>query len=125
MEMGYSFVWIADQDPYFVCPDGSIVEFEVRDNIPYLRAGSSDCAPNIGSNTQSVPCAANPALNEGEDSAEEIDSDPRGADAGSDDLIDGEEFVDENPKRDLKAEALSIKHRLHHRVTNPHCDACK
>ena len=62
MEMGYSFVWLADQDPYFVCPDGSIVEFEVGDNIPYLRAGSRGCAPKASSNTQSVPCAAGPEL---------------------------------------------------------------
>jgi hypothetical protein len=126
MEMGYSFVWLSDQDPYFVCPDGMIVELEVRDNIPYLQAGSKDAAPKLAVATQSVPCAASPNAEVGEDAAAIDPGGPSDADHDSDGLADdSEEFEDApNPKRDLKAEAMSIEHRLHHRVKNPHCDAC-
>ncbi len=36
VEMGYSFIWLAGQNPYFIKPDGMIVKFEVHHNIPYL-----------------------------------------------------------------------------------------
>ena len=58
MEMGYSFVWLNGQAPNFICPDGMIVELIVRDNIPYLRPGKSECIPQIPSSAHQVPCAA-------------------------------------------------------------------
>ncbi|WP_288992891.1 hypothetical protein [uncultured Marinobacter sp.] len=122
MEMGYSFVWLADQDPYFVCPDGTIVEFEVKDNIPYLRAGAKRCAPKPGPNKQSVPCAA--AVGDLADSEPVIKDtgDPSGA--HDDGLTSGDELVDVRPKKDLSAEANSLEHRISHRFKNPHCDSC-
>jgi hypothetical protein len=39
MEMGYSFVWIANTPPWLVSPDGRRIDMEVHGNIPFLRVG--------------------------------------------------------------------------------------
>ena len=39
MEMGYSFVWIANTPPWLVSPDGHRIDLEVHGNIPFLRVG--------------------------------------------------------------------------------------
>ena len=40
-------------------------------------------------------------------------------------VIDGDEPWLENPNRDLKKEALSLRHQLLHDGNNPHCPLCK
>ena len=39
MEMGYSFVWIANTSPWLVSPDGDRIDLEVHGNIPSLTIG--------------------------------------------------------------------------------------
>ena len=39
MEMGYTFVWPTGQKPFFIRPDGMIVQVTVENNIPYLIPG--------------------------------------------------------------------------------------
>ena len=58
MHLGYSFIWLAGQKPYFVTPGGTIVHLEVKDDIPYIRVGSAECAPQDAAGTRRVPCAA-------------------------------------------------------------------
>eukprot|EP00972_Heterocapsa_arctica_P046315 6832937-Heterocapsa_arctica.AAC.1 len=45
MTKGYLFIWPAGKNPYFITPDGSCVELEVVDNIPFLRRGAMLCQP--------------------------------------------------------------------------------
>ena len=44
-EQGFSFVWLAGGQPYFVAPWGNTIPLVVQDNIPYLHIGSPECAP--------------------------------------------------------------------------------
>ena len=55
--MGYSFAWPAGEQPYFVLPSGFIVYLEVRDNIPYLRAGAPMCKPRRPVGKKCFACA--------------------------------------------------------------------
>ena len=126
MDMGYSFVWLQGKNPYFMCPDGKIVELRVRDNIPYLMGGSDDCQPKDADTTQSIPFAVGPL--DVPEVVDEVDplSEPAAAEVDTDDSAWESEEVDDapDPKRDLKAEAKSIEHLLDHKVKNPHCDSC-
>eukprot|EP00972_Heterocapsa_arctica_P094801 13980739-Heterocapsa_arctica.AAC.1 len=45
MTKGYSFMWPAGKNPYFTTPDGSRVELDVVDDIPFLRRGAILCQP--------------------------------------------------------------------------------
>ena len=126
MDMGYSFVWMQGKNPHWICPNGMIVELEVRDNIPCLKGGSSDCQPKVASDMQPIPVA----VHSRDDSGEEIDVDPLcepvAAEVDTDDSAwESDEIADApEAKRDLKAEAKTIEHLLNHKVKNPHCDSC-
>ena len=41
MEMGYSFIWIANTSPWLVSPDGDRIDLDVHGNIPFLRIGDA------------------------------------------------------------------------------------
>eukprot|EP00972_Heterocapsa_arctica_P089722 13233785-Heterocapsa_arctica.AAC.1 len=41
MDCGYWFKWPPGKDPYFVKPNGDIVRFYVRNNVPYLDEDNS------------------------------------------------------------------------------------
>ena len=41
MEMGFTFIWPPNQNPYFITPSGQVIQLEVKNNVPYIRAGSS------------------------------------------------------------------------------------
>eukprot|EP00972_Heterocapsa_arctica_P037907 5580015-Heterocapsa_arctica.AAC.1 len=45
MNKGYSFVWPAFNNPYFILPSGFRVELEVIDYIPCLRRGAAISQP--------------------------------------------------------------------------------
>ncbi|MCP4194465.1 MAG: hypothetical protein GY768_27980, partial [Planctomycetaceae bacterium] len=55
MEHGYSFIWLRGEAPYFIKPDGNIVEFDVIDNIPYLIPGKASCQPKTPSKDTVLP----------------------------------------------------------------------
>jgi len=57
MKYGYSFHWPAAQNPYFITPDGKIIELHVRDDIPYLDPGDTLCAPREPKDWVYVPTA--------------------------------------------------------------------
>ena len=39
MEMGYSFVWLANSNPYLLSPSGARIDLQVHGHIPYLQVG--------------------------------------------------------------------------------------
>eukprot|EP00972_Heterocapsa_arctica_P081941 12076717-Heterocapsa_arctica.AAC.1 len=45
MNKGYTFVWPAFCNPYFITPDGFRVELEVIADVPFLRRGSDLSKP--------------------------------------------------------------------------------
>eukprot|EP00972_Heterocapsa_arctica_P094579 13947820-Heterocapsa_arctica.AAC.1 len=45
MNKGYSFIWPAFKNPYFITPSGFRVELEVIDDITCLRRGSDLSKP--------------------------------------------------------------------------------
>ena len=105
MTMGYGFVWRPGRNPFMITNTGKRIHLEVIDYIPYLPV------------TKSIACAAGVSKtvdgNENPELAEEAD-----AEAG-----DTYEVIDCG-KRDLKAEAVSVKHLLTHLPKNPFCETC-
>jgi hypothetical protein len=142
MHLGYSCIWLAGQKPYFVTPGGTIVHLEVKDDIPYIRVGSAECAPQDAAGTRRVPCAASVEELDSEDetsgniAAGGVDAEEEGdlGDAHPDEEFDAAEDTPPPPappagdarpaKRDLKAEAESLEHKLSHIPKNIHCDTC-
>eukprot|EP00974_Lingulodinium_polyedra_P054864 5276899-Lingulodinium_polyedra.AAC.1 len=45
VQHGYSFIWPAKENPYFILPDDRVVQFEVVKYIPYLQPGKPFCRP--------------------------------------------------------------------------------
>jgi hypothetical protein len=143
MHLSYSFIWLVGQKPYFVTPGGTIVHLEVKDDIPYIRVGSEECAPQDAAGTRRVPCAASieEVVSEDETSGnvaaggvDDEEGEEVPGDAHPDEEVDAAEDIPPPPappagdarpaKRDLKAEAESLEHKLSHIPKNIHCDTC-
>ena len=45
MELGYTFIWPTNQEPYFVRLDGMIIHLAIENYIPYLVPNSAHCKP--------------------------------------------------------------------------------
>eukprot|EP00974_Lingulodinium_polyedra_P084836 8211244-Lingulodinium_polyedra.AAC.1 len=45
MQRGFSSVWPAGGNPYFVLPDDRVVQLEVIKDTPYLQPGKRFCRP--------------------------------------------------------------------------------
>eukprot|EP00972_Heterocapsa_arctica_P074014 10923655-Heterocapsa_arctica.AAC.1 len=153
MTKGNSFMWPAGKNPYFITPDGSIVELEVVDNIPFLRRGAILCQPvpllEIGRrNTPHRSWHASPAADVGGGIAALNDEVQIGiiAEVGAplvplairDEIealmpeveapppppvLDAEQAEQVKVRCDLKAYAISREHLLTHKPANPYCDA--
>jgi hypothetical protein len=140
MHLGYSFIWLAGQKPYFVTPGGTIVHLEVKDDIPYILVGSEECAPQDAAGTRRVPCASvEEVVSEDETSGnvavggvdDEEDEEVPG-DAHPDEEHDAAEDILPPPaplvgdawpvKRDLKVGAESLEHKLSYIPKNILCD---
>jgi len=78
MKLGWSFHWPSYRNPYFIRPDGKLVELHVRDDIPYLAPGDALCEPREPDYwtefPSTVPCAAAPC-DVGPDDLPDIDED--------------------------------------------------
>ena len=73
MQKGYSFIWPAGEKPYYVLPDGQVVELEVIDDIPYLRPGCAESQPRAQHGTRNFAC---PAADPGGTGGGEVDDSP-------------------------------------------------
>ena len=137
MSMGYSFHWPSGKHPFFVCPDGMIVEFDVHGDIPYLRSGSRKSAPKTPTREILVPSV--PAVVEspfgiptttwacpssGGDPAVGAEEDEDGEELSETEVADPTAEYNEVEKKSLREAALTIEHKLTHRVKNVFCDSC-
>jgi hypothetical protein len=129
MNQGYSFVWNAGENPYFITPRGKVIGLEVIDDIPYIRRDSAFCQPRDVCAKDYV-LKALPSAPSGSKVIDEVQQ-------AVCDLFgmpyDGEPppipQVGENPEeerkiRNLRDEAQSIQHLLTHKPANKYCDAC-
>ena len=127
MSEGYSFVWCAGANPYFLTPIGTKIELEVIGDIPYLRRGSPLCSPSsiteddlrvrhsVGAQTEApkkgVKSPALPGVEEGHP--------PEGEEHPSEEDVPAPPDPPEGPSRkevrDLAAEALTLEHQTTHK----------
>ena len=58
VEMGYSFIWKAGENPVLYTPSKKIVPLKVVQNIPYLDAGDGESNPREPRRRERLPVAA-------------------------------------------------------------------
>lgn len=106
MTLGYQFILRPYKKPIMITAKGRRIVLEVIDYVPYLPI------------TKSSPCAPGPFVPDAADEPLEDDATELGAHDG------GSYEVANVGKRDLKAEAFSVRCLLAHLPKNPHCDVC-
>ena len=139
---GFAFVWQAYDKPYFVRPDGMIIQLDVINDIPYLTPTALRCQPVPASSEVSIPHHyAAPAPSDGkgrrEDEGRNVSA-PRGADDNGIGIPSALRSAREpgdlpplalecevvDPHRPLREDACSLTHRLTHKPKSPYCDIC-
>ena len=122
MNKGCPFVWKAGCNPYFIIPEERIITFEVIRDIPHLRKESDLCQPRDATDGDfrfdALPSRKEVATDENVDVTHSVDdggANPSSAQRESDEHV---------PARNLRGEAMSMKHLLTHEPSNNHCDAC-
>ena len=58
MDMGYTFIVVDGQNPFFICPDGMLIYLVVENYIPYLVPGSEYCMLRKQAGSMSFCCAS-------------------------------------------------------------------
>ena len=122
VEDGYSFHWLAySLQPWLEHPvAGDIIVLEVKDFVPYLRVPLGDAVPqqHETADGQSTASSAPQQTATGEKSAH--DSEGNALANGAEGPIPAEEapHAVDLKRRDLKAEAKSLKHQLTHHTTH-------
>ena len=122
MNKGCSFVWKAGCNPYLITPDEKVITFEVIRDIPYLRRNSDLCQPREATE-EDFKFSALP-------SREEIVADENAIVehrvVGDGEVPSDVPLVPEGnvPPRNVREEAMSMRHLLTHKPFNIHCDAC-
>ena len=122
MNKGCSFVWKAGCNPYLITPDEKVITFEVIRDIPYLRRDSDLCQPREATEEDfrfdALPSRKEIATDENvvvESPVVDDGENPSGAPDESEENV---------PPRNLREEAMSMRHLLTHKPFNIHCDAC-
>ena len=140
MQRGYTFIWPAGEDPYFVLPSGKIVYLEVVHDVPYLRPGRLHHAPRSPNCKRTFPgrrvphdAAPGPASSSHEPVpveepgalAGETDSsvDPRDPETMGD-ADEADALLAPPAQRSLREAARSVEHQLTHKPKNPYCPHC-
>ena len=122
MNKGYSFVWKAGCNPCLITPDEKIITFEVIRDIPYLRRGSDLCQPRDATDEDfrfdALPSHKEVAADE------DVDAERSANEDGENPTSAPEESEENVPVRNLREEAMSMRHLLTHKPFNIHCDAC-
>ena len=154
MREGYHFEWKPYSPPTLITPSGLVIELVVEEDVPYLASnalnGNWVQGPGVASGDAHAPAGtatissgeASPAV-PGTDKAEaphEIVAPPApvsggaasgGAHADGDGAAPGGASEDDDDAddvgvpRDLKAEAVSLRHLMTHMPKNPWCPACQ
>ena len=119
---GCSFVGKAGCNPYSITPEEKVFTFEVIRDIPYLRRGSDLWQPRGDTDEDfrfdALPSRKDVATDDNVDVAHPDDdggANPSSAQGESDEHV---------PVRNLREEAMSMKHLLTHKPFSIHCDAC-
>eukprot|EP00972_Heterocapsa_arctica_P040212 5924494-Heterocapsa_arctica.AAC.1 len=129
MNKGYTFVWPAYRNPYFIIPNGFRVDLEVIDDVPFLRRSSDLSKPTPlrtfgSSDTPRRKKQATPAADLGGIQVRAVED----AIISDDPLPPSEPDVQREAqrvaRRDLKTVAKYLAHMLTHKPANPYCDAC-
>ena len=122
MNKGCSFVWKAGCNPYLITPDEKIITFEVIRDTPYLRRDSDLCQPRDATD-EDFRFDALPSRNEVA-ADEDVDAEHPANEGGENPPSAPEEAEENVPVRNLREEAISMRHLLTHKPFNIHCDAC-
>ena len=126
----WSFIWPANDTPYFKKPNGQKIKLRVKDYVPYLPSTSGIAMTAIGykyekhasgnGKSSYIPIPTSPSVEEAPD--ESAEAEPEAVDA---------RLVPDPPaeKRDrgeqaLRQEAKSLAHLLTHVPMNPFCTTC-
>ena len=72
---GYTFVWPPKENPYFITPDGLVVECEVYQYIPYLRPGAPRTRPRARKGARCFACSP-PRVSSGESTGKRVSRAP-------------------------------------------------
>ena len=154
MELGYDFHWMRYTNPYFVLPGGAKVNLKVVNNVPYLfdddlteAAALRQCDGPVESDVvtvvksdrvvEAVPAHVTGRLSSevspmhvsapGEEVicgiCEDDQATPPAEGAESDDPAERE--IRKCVRKDLKAEAKTLRHMLLHRPYNQYCATCR
>ena len=148
-KLGYTFVWPAYGNPYFLLPSGNLVYLEVHKDIPYLRPGVSAQVRPTGSRCYACGAEERTGVATPGESGIPDDSGTSGIpDEGADVTppvptneepeegnvhIDVEELEDEHHadrilpidmRKSLRQEAKSVRHLCTHLPKNPYCEDC-
>ena len=126
-EEGYTFHWPAYSDtPSLIAPNGEELDIYTDSYIPYLRTSRGVATPAASSSSGDKNSEGSvPSSDPGEAA-------PRGApEADTPDVMPPPAIVgdvaarERKQRRDLKAEATSLRHFMTHLPKNPHCKACQ
>ena len=122
MNKGCAFVWKAGCNPYLITLDEKIITFEVIRDIPYLRRDSDLCQPR-GATDEDFRFDALPSRKRAS-ADEDVDAEHPVNEGGVNPPSAPEESEENIPVRNLREEALSMRHFLTHKPFDIHCDAC-
>jgi hypothetical protein len=107
--MGYDFIWRHGRRPILITPNNRRIVLDVIDDVPYLPPSDSvPCASALHDRIEHAAVPGPVVISSGQ---------VPNAPVADDDEVD--------EKRDLKAEALTLKHMLTHLPKNPHCVVCQ
>jgi len=128
IEDGYSFHWLAySTQPWLEHPTtGDVIVLEVKDFVPYLKVPLGDAVPQQHGTADGQPIAASALTptTTGEKHAPDSEGNAfANGEEGQAPPVDTNQAV-EQKRRDLKAEAKSLKHQLTHTPHNPYCPSC-
>ena len=122
MNKGCPFVWKAGCNPYLTTPDEEVITFEVIRDIPYLKRNSDLCQPREATE-EDFRFDALPSRKEMVTDENVVVESPV-ADGGENPSGATDESEENVPPRNLREEAMSMRHLLTHKPFNIHCDAC-
>ena len=129
MNEGCSYVWKAGNNPYMITSDRKVITFGVIRDIPYLIRNSELCQPREATDedyeVHALPSVRENAADENvvaEEPNGEVEDEPPPIQVLLEDKDD--EVEENNPRRNLREEAISMNHLLTHKPFNIYCDAC-